>query len=148
LSRLLCKKNSPSHWFSVACFSLRRRKDFDVHEFVLIFLANAASIFVLIVVHETDHFLAGWVGGIPVCEMRIRLLTFPQHVALRDGKEWVTQFDLERSVAISVRGRNCSSTRRVACSWVWFAVRGEVVMQQAKPLLGCVEIRPYSRNVF
>jgi hypothetical protein len=75
-----------------------------VQEFVLIFLANAACIFVLIAVHETGHFLAGWAGGIPVGEMRIRLLTFPQHVALRDGEEWVSPVrDLERYVAIMQR---------------------------------------------
>ena len=72
-------------------------------EFVLIFLANAACIFVLIAVHEAGHFLAGWAGGIPVGDMRIRLLTFPQHVALRDGEEWVTPFDLARYVAIMQR---------------------------------------------
>jgi hypothetical protein len=75
-----------------------------VQEFVLIFLANAACILVLIAVHETGHFLAGWAGGIPVGEMRIRLLTFPQHVALRDGEEWVSPVrDLERYVAIMQR---------------------------------------------
>src|SRR5947207_2910887 len=65
---------------------VRRRNGIAVQEFVVIFLANAACIFVLIAVHEAGHFLAGWVGGIPVGEMR--LLTFPQHVALRDGEEW------------------------------------------------------------
>jgi hypothetical protein len=81
-----------------------------VQEFVLIFLANVACIFVLIAVHETGHFLAGWAGGIPFGEMRIRLLTFPQHVALRDGEEWVTPFDLERYVAI-MRRHLCSGAR-------------------------------------
>jgi len=75
-----------------------------VHEFALIFLANVACIFILIAVHEAGHFLAGWVGGIPVGAMRIRLLTFPQHVALRDGEEWVSPIrDLERYVAIMQR---------------------------------------------
>jgi hypothetical protein len=74
-----------------------------VQTFLLIFLANAACIFVLIAVHESGHFLAGWAGGIPVGRMRIRLLTFPQHVALRDGEEWVTPLDLERYVAIMQR---------------------------------------------
>ena len=74
-----------------------------MRQFVLIFLANAACIFVLIAVHETGHFLAGWAGGIPLGGMRIRLLTFPQHVALRDGEEWVTPFNLERYVAIMQR---------------------------------------------
>lgn len=71
-----------------------------MQEFLLIFLANATCIFVLIAVHEAGHFLAGLAGGIPVSQMRIRLLTFPQHVALRDGDEWVSPVrDLERYVA-------------------------------------------------
>ncbi len=71
-----------------------------MQEFVLIFLANAACVFILIAVHEAGHFLTGLAGGIPFGEMRIRLLTFPQHVVLRDGEEWVAPFDLERYVAI------------------------------------------------
>jgi hypothetical protein len=74
-----------------------------VQEFALILLANVACIFILIAVHEAGHFLAGWAGGIPVGAMWIRLLTFPQHVALRDGEEWVTPFDLARYVAIMQR---------------------------------------------
>jgi hypothetical protein len=74
-----------------------------VQEFILVFVANAACILVLIAVHEAGHFLAGWAGGIPFGGMRIRLLTFPQHVALRDGQAWVTPFDLERYVAIMQR---------------------------------------------
>jgi len=71
--------------------------------FFLIFLANVVCVLVLITVHEAGHFLAGLAGGIPVGGMRIRLLTFPQHVALRDGEEWVTPFDLERYVAMMQR---------------------------------------------
>lgn len=74
-----------------------------MREFVLIFLANAACVFVLIAVHEAGHFLAGWAGGIPLSGMRICLLTFPQYVALRDGEAWVTPFDLERYVAVMRR---------------------------------------------
>jgi hypothetical protein len=89
-----------------------------VLDFALIFLANAACIFVLIAIHEAGHFLAGWVGGIPVSAMRFRLLTFPQHIALRDGDEWVAPFDLERYVAVMQRhlgsGRDCTFTRRAA----------------------------------
>ena len=73
-------------------------------EFVLIFVANAVCVFVLIAVHEVGHFLAGWAGGIPLSGMRIRLLTFPQHVALRDGVEWVSPVqDLQRYVAVMQR---------------------------------------------
>src|ERR671937_983151 len=71
--------------------------------FFLIFLANAVCVFVMIAVHETGHFLAGWAAGIPLGAMRIRLLTFPQHVVLRDGEEWVTPFNTERYVAIMQR---------------------------------------------
>jgi hypothetical protein len=73
-------------------------------EFALIFLANAICVFVLIAVHEVGHFLTGWAGGIPLSGMRIRLLTFPQHVALRDGVEWVSPVqDLQRYVAVMQR---------------------------------------------
>ena len=42
-------------------------------------------VFTLIAVHEAGHYLAGLTAGIPAAAMRIRLPTFPQHVALRDG---------------------------------------------------------------
>jgi hypothetical protein len=53
-------------------------------------LACFGCLFVLVAVHETGHYLAGWVGGIPVRDMRIRLLTFPQHVALLVNGTWVS----------------------------------------------------------
>jgi hypothetical protein len=72
--------------------------------FILIFLANFLCVFALIAVHEAGHFLAGWAGGIPVRKMRIRLLTFPQHVVLLDGDgNWVAPFDLERYLAVMRR---------------------------------------------
>jgi hypothetical protein len=93
-----------------------------VQEFVLIFLANAACIFVLIAVHETGHFLAGWAGGIPVGEMRIRLLSFPQHVALRDGDEWVSPVrDLQRYVAIMQRHLGTGA-------WLFFYTAGGMLV--------------------
>lgn len=63
--------------------------------FLLGFLAHAACIFGLIAVHECGHFLAGWAGGIPAKDMRLRLLTFPQHIALRYEDRWVSPFELE-----------------------------------------------------
>lgn len=63
--------------------------------FLIGFLAHTICIFGLIAVHECGHFLAGWVGGIPVKDMRIRLLTFPQYVALRFEDRWVSPFELE-----------------------------------------------------
>jgi len=35
--------------------------------------------------------------------MRIRLFTFPQHVVLRDGDEWVAPFDLVRYLGVMQR---------------------------------------------
>ena len=52
--------------------------------------ACLACVFVLVAIHETGHYLAGWAGGIPAREMRIRLLTFPQHVALFVNGAWVS----------------------------------------------------------
>jgi hypothetical protein len=68
--------------------------------FAAIALANVACIFTLIAVHELGHFLAGWLGGIPLRAMRVRLLTFPQHVALYDEAGWIAPFDLERYLGV------------------------------------------------
>ncbi len=68
-------------------------------DFLIGFLAHGACIFGLIAVHECGHFLAGWVGGIPVKDMRIRLLTFPQHVALRFEDRCVSPLELEPYLA-------------------------------------------------
>lgn len=73
-------------------------------ELCLTNVAFAACFFVLIAVHESGHYLAGWAGGIPARDMRIRLLSFPQHVDLRDGDEWVSPvLDLPRFVGIQKR---------------------------------------------
>jgi hypothetical protein len=53
-------------------------------------IACFGCLFVLVAVHETGHYLAGWAGGIPARDMRIRLLTFPQHVALLADGKWVS----------------------------------------------------------
>jgi hypothetical protein len=58
-------------------------------DFLLIFLGYAALVFGLIAVHETGHYLAGIWAGIPAREMRLVLFTFPQHVAIRDGEQWL-----------------------------------------------------------
>jgi hypothetical protein len=72
--------------------------------------------FALIAVHETGHYLAGWLGGIPAGDMRIVLLAFPQHVALRDGDSWVSPVhDIERYVGITYRH---FGSRRAAFGWV------------------------------
>ena len=48
-----------------------------------IFLGCVAAIFGIIAVHECGHYLAGAAAGIPWNSMKIRLFTFPQHVALK-----------------------------------------------------------------
>ncbi len=62
-------------------------------------IACFGCVFVLIAVHETGHFLAGWAGGISARDMRVRLLTFPQHVALRVDGRWVSPGDFEPYLA-------------------------------------------------
>ena len=80
------------------------------------FFLAPALVFVLIAVHEMGHYVAGLTAGIPATAMRIRLLTFPQHVALRDGDRWVSPVrDLEHFVAVS---RRYLATRAAAFRWV------------------------------
>lgn len=59
-------------------------------EALFIFLLHLAWVLVLILVHESGHYLAGWIGGIPARDMRIRMFCFPQHVQLRDADQWVS----------------------------------------------------------
>ena len=65
-------------------------------EFVAILLFYAACVFVLIVVHESGHFLAGLVGGIPARDMRIRLFS----VVLRSEDRWVAPANIEEYVDV------------------------------------------------
>ena len=68
----------------------------------LIFLACTAAILGIIVGHEFGHFLAGAAVGVPLSEMKIRLLTFPPHVALRSEGRWLHPVhDFERYVSAS-----------------------------------------------
>jgi hypothetical protein len=80
------------------------------------FVLAPALVFILIAVHEVGHYVAGLTAGIPATAMRIRLLTFPQHVALRDGERWVSPvMDIEHYVEVS---RRYLSTRAAAFRWV------------------------------
>jgi len=85
--------------------------DNTLMDFLVSFLAHTACIFGLICVHECGHFLAGWAGGIPARDMRIRLLAFPQHVALRFGDRWVSPFDLQPYLA--TMSRHLATTPRL-----------------------------------
>ena len=83
---------------------------------LLTFLLMQAIVFSLIAVHETGHFVAGMIAGIPACDMRVVLLAFPQHVALRDGDGWVSPIqDIERFITVS---RLHLASRGAAFLWV------------------------------
>jgi hypothetical protein len=84
--------------------------------FVLLFFLILALVFVLIVVHESGHYFAGLVGGIPARNMRLVLFAFPQHVAVRDGDEWVSPVrDIDRYIEVT---RRHLSSRAAAFRWV------------------------------
>jgi hypothetical protein len=83
---------------------------------IILFLLILAFVQVLIAVHETGHYVAGWLGGLPARDMRIVLLSFPQHVAVRDGDEWVSPVrDIQRYVATT---RQHLKSRQAAFWWV------------------------------
>ena len=70
---------------------------------IAIFIACSVAIFVMIALHECGHFMAGLVAGIPADQMKIRLTTFPQHVAIRDGDQWLNPVrDSQRYIARSM----------------------------------------------
>lgn len=64
--------------------------------FFQIFIANIALLFILITVHECGHWFFGRLAGIPADQMRIRLLTFPQQVQLRDSDGWISVSTFDR----------------------------------------------------
>jgi hypothetical protein len=85
-------------------------------EAFLLFVLILALVFVLIAVHEAGHYIAGWIGGLPAADMKLVFLAFPQHVALRDGKEWISPVrDIGRYVEVA--GRHLP-TRTAAFWWV------------------------------
>src|SRR6516164_11192108 len=100
---------------------------------LLVFWTSAilACYFLLVAVHEVGHYLAGWAAGIPAAEMRIRLFTFPQHVALRDGERWVLSFDLESYLA--VMRRHLLTTPRL-----YLYTAGGMLLETAFVLTVCV----------
>lgn len=58
-------------------------------EFLIIFLA----ILITIAMHEVGHYIFGIIVGIPSKKMKIRLLTFPQHVAIKKDNKWISPQD-------------------------------------------------------
>lgn len=71
--------------------------------FLQIFFTNIVLSFILLSVHEVGHWAMGIVAGLPRRTMRIRLLTFPQQIVLRDGQEWVSVSDFDRYWSILSR---------------------------------------------
>ncbi|MGE3821404.1 MAG: hypothetical protein AB7I30_18490 [Isosphaeraceae bacterium] len=64
--------------------------------------------------------------------MRIRLLTFPQHVALRDGQRWISPVrEIERYVEVS---RRHLASRTAAFLWV----AGGLVAETGFTAVGCL----------
>jgi hypothetical protein len=85
-------------------------------EWLLLFLLIAGLVVVLIAVHETGHYLAGWLEGIPARDMKLVLFAFPQHVAVRDGDDWVSPVaDIARYIEVTARHLR---TRGAAFRWV------------------------------
>ena len=68
---------------------------------VSIFALCLLSLLILIAIHEFGHWVAGIGVGVPPHAMRIRLFTWPPHVALRDNESWVSPWDYTRYVSLS-----------------------------------------------
>lgn len=85
-------------------------------DYLLVFFLIAVLGFLMIVVHEAGHYLAGVAAGIPARDMKLVLLRFPQHVAVRDGEKWVSPVsDMERYISVT---RNHLRSRKAAFLWV------------------------------
>jgi hypothetical protein len=94
-------------------------------DFLLPFLLILGLVFVLIVVHECGHYVAGLMGGIPASDMRLVLWVLPQHVAVRDGQDWVSPVrDIRRYIEVTRRHLH---SRGAAFRWVAGGIALELV---------------------
>lgn len=73
----------------------------ELAPWLMMTLVWGVAYFAIVAVHECGHYLAGLLIGVPCRDMRIRLFCFPQHVALRDGHEWVSPIEIERYVRLA-----------------------------------------------
>lgn len=73
----------------------------ELYQWSLLLLAWYAAYSGIVAVHECGHYAAGLLIGVPAPQMRIRLLSFPQHVALKDGHEWVSPMETERYIRLA-----------------------------------------------
>ena len=83
-----------------------------------ILFMNLTIVFLLIAVHETGHFMAGVTAGIPSSDMKIRLFSFPQHVAIRDGDSWLSPADVNEIQRYIELTRRYFRSRAAAFRWV------------------------------
>jgi hypothetical protein len=80
-------------------------------EVLLGILINAVCILLLIVVHECGHLLVARWCGVPASKMKMRLLCFPQHIALLSAQGWVSPTD--RDAYLTVLDEHLGSGRRL-----------------------------------
>jgi hypothetical protein len=73
----------------------------DLSQLPMILAVWCAAYMAIVAVHECGHYFAGLAIGVPRRNMRIRLFTSPQHVALRDGDEWVSPADTDRYIRLA-----------------------------------------------
>ena len=71
------------------------------HQWPLLIFIWAIAYYAIVIVHEFGHYLAGLLIGIPRQQMKVVLGKFPQHVALRDGDEWVSPLETGRYVQLA-----------------------------------------------
>ncbi len=74
---------------------------FDLSQWPKMIAIWAVAYFAIVAVHEVGHYLAGLAIGVPWRRMRIRLFTFPQHVALKDGDEWISPVQTDRYLKLA-----------------------------------------------
>ena len=96
-------------------------------DFIQTLFVILTIIFMLIAVHETGHFLAGITSGIPSGDMKIRLFSFPQHVAIRDGDSWLSPTDADEIHRYIELTRRYFRSRAAAFRWVAGGVVVEAV---------------------
>jgi hypothetical protein len=109
---------------------------------LLVFFLIVGLVFLLIAVHESGHYLAGLMGGIPGRDMRLVLLVFPQHVAVRDGPDWVSPVrDIRRYIEVIRRHLN---SRGAAFRWVAGGIALEMAFSGA---LWCIAVLAGYRGV-
>lgn len=114
--------------------------------FLEILVTNVILLAGLITVHEIGHWALGRMSGMPAGQMRIRLLTFPQQVVLRDGTQWVSVGEYDRYFAILrshipnrsgqfayVIGGFLFETFALALIWCVFISKGMWIMSLVAP---------------